>query len=240
MQIILIGYGKMGKTIEAIARTRGHQISHIIDIDNHSDLEKLENISDAVAIEFTQPQSVVDNLKVCISKNIPVVCGTTGWLAQRKMVEDFCLAHGSAFFYASNYSIGVNLFFELNQILAKLMQPHLNNYHVQLAETHHTEKKDAPSGTAITLAEGIMSEVPAFSQWVNEKSNDSNHLSILSYRVDDVPGTHTVGYDSEYDSIEIKHTAHSRQGFALGAVIAAEWLLNKKGVFSMKDLLKTT
>jgi 4-hydroxy-tetrahydrodipicolinate reductase len=240
MQIILIGYGKMGKTIEEIAHSRGHQISQIIDIDNHSDLEKLENISDTVAIEFTQPHSAVDNLKICISKNIPVVCGTTGWLADRKMVEDFCLAHNSAFFYASNYSIGVNLFFNLNHTLAKLMQPHLDSYQVQLTETHHTEKKDAPSGTAITLAEGIINEVYVFDQWINEESGDSNQLPILSYRVDDVPGTHAVAYHSEYDTIEIKHTAHSRQGFALGAVIAAEWLLNKKGVFSMEDLLKTT
>ncbi|MCU0444111.1 MAG: 4-hydroxy-tetrahydrodipicolinate reductase [Microscillaceae bacterium] len=237
MRIALIGYGKMGKIIEQIALQRGHQISGRINIDNQDDLWLLNRQNTDVAIEFTQPESVIENLKYCINQQIPVVCGTTGWLNHKPEIEQLCVAKPSAFFYASNFSIGVNLFFQLNQHLARLMATY-PQYEVKMEEIHHTEKKDAPSGTAITLAEGILAQLPHKKQWVNQATENSTELSIISKREPHVPGTHTVVYQSSIDEIEIKHTAHSREGFALGAVLAAEFVADKVGVFGMEDLLK--
>ena len=235
MKITLIGYGKMGKTIEQIALERGHQISHIIDVSNAKDLHQIKKGDTEVAIEFTQPESAFENVKYCTQNQIPIVCGTTGWLEKRSIIEQICQERESAFFYASNYSIGVNIFFKINQILAKMMNQY-PQYNINIEEIHHTEKKDAPSGTAITLAEGIINEVSRKTGWkLNE--NIENQVNITALRQPNVAGTHTVSYQSDIDSIEIKHTAHSRQGFALGAVLAAEWLRDKKGVFGMSDLL---
>lgn len=235
MKIALLGYGKMGKAIEEIAIERGHQIVLKIDADNLHDLEKIHE-ADA-AIEFTQPESVVSNLKACINKGVPVVCGTTGWLQERNAVEAYCREKAGTFFYASNFSLGVNLFFKLNEVLARMM----NNYpayEVEIDEIHHTQKKDAPSGTAITLAEGIIHSIDRKTQWVNAKDMDPKSLVIRSFREDPAPGTHKVKYMSEVDDIEIRHTAHSRKGFALGAVLVAEWIIGRKGVLGMGDFLK--
>ena len=236
MKIALIGYGKMGKAIERIARERGHEIVLKIDIENGRDLTP-ENLSRAdVAIEFTGPSSAPDNLLKCAAVPIAVVCGSTGWLhlypAVRKAFEE----NKSAFLYASNFSVGVNIFFELNRKLASLMASH-REYSVEMREIHHTQKKDAPSGTAITLAEQIQAEIPALTQWVNRPAEKPGELPILSERIDPAPGTHSVKYYSAIDDIEIIHTAHSREGFAGGAVLAAEFIQNKKGIFSMKDVL---
>jgi 4-hydroxy-tetrahydrodipicolinate reductase len=237
MRIALIGYGKMGKIIEQIALQRGHEISGRVNIENQADLFLLSRQNTDVAIEFTQPESVIENLKYCINQQIPVVCGTTGWLAHKPEIEKLCLEKPSAFFYASNYSIGVNLFFQLNQYLAKIMAAY-PQYEVKMEEIHHTEKKDAPSGTAITLAEGVLANFAHKTHWVNQPAEQANELSIISKREPHVPGTHTVVYQSVIDEIEIKHTAHSREGFALGAVLASEFLADKIGVFGMEDLLK--
>lgn len=235
MRITLIGYGKMGKTIEKIALERGHQIAQIIDVNNGKDLFSIQNTATDVAIEFTQPESAFENVKYCAENQIPIVCGTTGWLEKRPLIEQICQEKGSAFFYASNYSIGVNIFFKINQLLAKMMN-HYPQYEISIEEIHHTEKKDAPSGTAINLAEGIIGEIPRKIGWKLEE-NVANQINISALRQPNVAGTHTIFYQSEIDTIEIKHTAHSRQGFALGAVLAAEWLKDKKGVFGMNDLL---
>jgi 4-hydroxy-tetrahydrodipicolinate reductase len=236
MRIALIGYGKMGKAIEQIAVGRGHEIVLKIDLDNGHELTK-ENLSKAdVAIEFTGPSSAPANLLKCAEAGIPVVCGSTGWLEKYPLVKDAFEKYGSAFLYASNFSIGVNIFFELNKKLAILMAPHLE-YGVELRETHHTQKKDAPSGTAITLAEQVLAEIPSLKTWVNRPVEKAGELSIISKRLDPAPGTHMVKYHSPIDDIEIIHTAHSREGFAGGAVLAAEFLRNKKGIFSMKEVL---
>ncbi len=237
MKIALIGYGKMGKTIEQIALKRQHEIVARIDKENQADLTNLRKLGAEVAIEFTQPATAYENLKACIDQKIPVVSGTTGWLEQKPMLEDYCTARKGAFFYASNYSIGVNLFFQLNQWLAKLMQAY-PQYEVSLEEIHHTEKKDAPSGTAITLAEGILPFYPEKQGWTNEATSSAEKLNIFSKRVANVPGTHSIFYQSEIDAIEIKHTAFGREGFATGAVLAAEWIVGKEGVFGMNDLIK--
>jgi 4-hydroxy-tetrahydrodipicolinate reductase len=234
MKILLIGYGKMGKIIEGIATSRGHEIVGRIDVnDNFSDFNKPAD----VAIEFTQPEAAVNNLRTCFEKGIPVVCGTTGWLDKKSEIEKYCLEKNGTFFYASNYSLGVNLFFKLNELLAQLMDryPH---YAVSIDETHHTQKKDAPSGTAITLAEGVIKNLNRKKEWKLGATDNTEALSINSFRVDPAPGTHTVKYQSAIDDLEITHTAHSREGFALGAVMVAEWLANKKGVFTMDDFLK--
>lgn len=243
MNILLLGYGKMGKTIEQIALQRGHQIAGRIDADNHADLETLPADAVDVVIEFSSPESAFDNIMVCLDRGWPVVCGTTGWLNRRAEVEQRCAKQKGAFFYASNYSIGVNLFFRLNRTLAQFMR-HYPSYKVSMTEIHHTEKKDAPSGTAITLAEGLMEQLTNKQRWVvkgndNEspKSELTDAVEIESLRQGTVPGTHTVRYDSDVDRIEITHIAHSRQGFAVGAVIAAEWLAGRQGVFGMDDLL---
>lgn len=234
---MLLGYGKMGKTIEKIAVDKGHQVPFIIDYNNIGELQNVKATDVDVAIEFTQPESAYHNVKYCIEQNIPVVCGTTGWLEKKSELEQLCISKGSAFFYASNYSVGVNLFFHFNKILAKIMGNY-PIYQISMDEIHHTEKKDAPSGTAITLAEGILENISNKKSWVNEATDDSTLLPIISKRIENVSGTHSVYFDSEVDSIEIKHTAHNRHGFASGAVVAAEWLIGKKGVFGMDDLLK--
>ncbi len=235
MKITLIGYGKMGKTIEQIATQRGHQISHIIDVSNAHDLKTIKKEDTDVAIEFTQPESAFENVRYCVENQIPVVCGTTGWLDKKSVVEQVCQEKKGAFFYASNYSIGVNIFFKINQILAKMMNSY-PQYKVSIEEIHHTEKKDAPSGTAITLAEGIIENLERKKGW-NLSEDTADQIKITAIREANVAGTHTVFYQSDIDTIEIKHIAHSRQGFALGAVLAAEWLKDKQGVFGMNDLL---
>jgi 4-hydroxy-tetrahydrodipicolinate reductase len=237
MRIVLIGYGKMGKEIERIAIDRGHQIVSKIDIENPDDLISLTNKEVDVAIEFSNPVSAFSNIMKCIEKQIPIVCGTTGWLEKKTEVEKATQSFDSTFFYASNYSIGVNLFFKLNKQLAKLMQPHAG-YDIYTNEIHHIEKKDSPSGTAITIAEGIMSQYPNKNQWVNNEIPGADEIAIWSQRESTKPGTHTVKYISKVDQIEVTHEAFSREGFALGAVIAAEWILDKKGVLGMDDMLK--
>lgn len=242
MKIALIGYGKMGKTIEKIAQSRGHEIVLRLDVNNPDDFHLLNQAD--VAIEFTRPESAVGNLEKCIKLGVPVVCGTTGWLRHFDDIASLTQSSESAFFYASNYSIGVNIFFEINRKLAEMMQTQ-PQYSVSLEEIHHTQKLDAPSGTAITLAEGILQNISRKTRWICEEEAHPNanadkteqDLVIMSKRIDPAPGTHIIRYDSAIDSIEITHTAHSREGFATGAVLAAEWLLDKKGVFSMKDML---
>ena len=236
MNIALLGYGKMGKAIEEIALQRGHKIVLRITDQNIEELTK-ENIKKAdVAIEFTNPQSAVSNILFCLNQNVPVISGTTGWLPQLKTVEGKCNEKKGAFLYASNFSVGVNIFFELNKKLALLMKPH-TNYEISLEETHHTQKKDAPSGTAITLAGEIIKTSTKKNKWVNNITENENELSIISKRIDEVAGTHSVKYTSEIDDIEIIHTANNRKGFAQGAVLAAEFIAGKKGIFSMKDVL---
>ncbi|MGX5817411.1 4-hydroxy-tetrahydrodipicolinate reductase [Chitinophaga lutea] len=236
MKIALIGYGKMGKTIEAIALQRGYEIVHRIDVNSPELLEK-EHLGQAdVAIEFTTPETAYHNILKCFDANVPVVCGTTGWLDKLPEVTAQCLEKHQAFLYASNFSIGVNIFFELNRRLAELMGPHAD-YNVSMEEIHHTQKKDAPSGTAITLAEQILDKVPGKKEWVNHATKVPGELGIISKRIDPAPGTHIIEYHSPIDTITITHTAHSREGFAAGAVTAAAWLKGKKGIFSMKDVL---
>ena len=236
MRIVLIGYGKMGKEIERIAMDRGHQIVSKIDIENPDDLISLTNKEVDVAIEFSNPISAFSNIMKCIEKQIPIVCGTTGWLEKKAEVEKATKSFDSTFFYASNYSIGVNLFFKLNKQLAKLMQPHAG-YDIYTNEIHHVEKKDSPSGTAITIAEGIMSQYSNKTKWVNNEIPGADEIAIWSQRESTKPGTHTVKYISKVDQIEVTHEAFTREGFALGAVIAAEWILGKKGVLGMDDML---
>ncbi len=236
MKIALIGYGKMGKAIEEIALQRSHEIVLRIHIDNTEEFT-VNNVQQAdVAIEFTSPHSAVDNIKKCIDAGVPVVSGSTGWLSRWDEVTGYCKQNNGSLLYASNFSIGVNLFFELNTYLAKLMSKY-EEYGVSLEEIHHTEKKDAPSGTAITLAEQVMQFIPGKKSWVNELSNEPTALCIISKRIDPAPGTHSIKYSSAIDDIEIIHTAHNRQGFAGGAVLAAEYLYGKKGIYSMKDVL---
>ena len=236
MNIALIGYGKMGKAIEEIALERGHKIVLKINDENLGDFTK-ENTGKAdVAIEFTSPHSAFDNIKKIIEYGVPVVCGSTGWTERIHEINDYCKEQNGSFLYASNFSVGVNIFFELNKKLASLMAPHAE-YNISMEEIHHTQKKDAPSGTAITLAEQILEQVQRKNKWVNEQSSDAAELSIISKREDPAPGTHSIKYSSPIDDIEIIHTAHNRQGFALGAVLAAEFINGKKGIFSMKEVL---
>jgi len=237
MNIVLIGYGQMGKEIEKIAVSRGHKIVLTIDKDNLNDLTP-DNLSKVdIAIEFTRPESSVDNYKKCFANNTPVVSGTTGWLEKLPEIIKHCENNNSAFFYASNFSLGVNIFFELNKKLAQMISP-FDDYSVKINEIHHTRKLDAPSGTAITLAEGIISNINRFNTWKNSETTNNNELPIISFREGDVPGTHEIIYDSDIDTISIKHEAKNRKGFALGAVLAAEFLKDKKGIFGMSDLLK--
>lgn len=230
MKIALLGYGRMGKAIEKIAKDRGHEIVAKIDKDNP--LDSLNNAD--VAINFSVPNAALANITNALNVGIPVVCGTTGWLDHKKEVDALCNKLEGAFLYASNFSLGVNLFFELNKKLASYMQG-FPEYKVEIEEIHHTQKLDAPSGTAITLAEGVIDN-SKHEQW-HLDGEVQEGFPIKALRENDVPGTHTVSYHSEIDSIEITHTAHSRTGFALGAVVAAEWILGKKGVFGMRDVL---
>ena len=236
MKIALIGYGKMGKAIEEVALDKGHEIVLKIDVQNNEDFTK-ENLQKAdVAIEFTGPHSAYENVKKCIQFGVPVVSGSTGWLEKWNEISALCDTNNGSLVYSSNYSIGVNLFFELNKQLAKLMEPY-DSYDVNMKEIHHTEKKDAPSGTAITLAEQILANLGRKNQWVNSPSSTPSDLLITSERIDPAPGTHTVTYQSPIDTIEITHTAHNRKGFATGAVLAAEFAKNKSGIFTMKEVL---
>lgn len=233
MKIALLGYGKMGKVIERIALERGHEI--VLKKDHDNTFEGLLNAD--VAIDFSVPDSAVGNISECLNNRIPVISGTTGWLADYPKMAQLCEEKNGSFIYASNFSLGVNVFFELNEYLAKMMA-NLKQYNVSMEEIHHTQKLDAPSGTAITLAEGVIKHTD-YANWTLE-TPISNEIHIEAKRIENVPGTHSIFYDSEVDQIEIKHTAHSREGFALGAVVAAEWLVGKKGVFTMKDVLGLT
>jgi 4-hydroxy-tetrahydrodipicolinate reductase len=226
----------MGKAIEEIAISKGHEIVLKIDLSNTSDFTK-ENVQKAnVAIEFTGPHTAFENISSCIEWGVPVISGSTGWLAHFEKAKKLCEEKKGCLLYASNFSIGVNLFFEINKQVAALMEPY-ENYDVSMTETHHTEKKDAPSGTAISLAEQILAKIGRKNKWVNEASNKASDLIIRSERIDPAPGTHSVTYASPIDSIEITHTAHTRKGFAGGAVLAAEFANQKIGIFTMKDVL---
>ncbi len=237
MKIALIGYGKMGHSIEEIAIQKGHEIILCIKVQNLKDFTK-ENLQQAdVAIEFTSPQSAAENIIKCIDAGVAVVSGTTGWMQQWESVKQHCTDKNGALIYASNFSIGVNLFFEFNSFLAKLMSQH-QDYNIMIEEIHHTAKKDAPSGTAITLAEQILKYSNYKKSWVNYASENREELGIISKRTDPVPGTHKIKYSSDIDEIELIHTAHSRKGFAAGAVLAAEYIYGKKGIFTMKDVLR--
>ena len=234
MKIALLGYGKMGKVIEGIALHRGHEIVGKITSSNR---EELKQLTADVAIEFSKPEAAYENVRFCIENNIPVACGTTGWLDRKPELEILTQTCNATFFYASNFSIGVNVLFKLNQHLANMMRDQ-NEYSVQIDEVHHVEKKDSPSGTAISLAQGIMKFNTHIKKWVNKESKNSDELPISSFRIDQVPGTHVVKYASAIDDIEIRHIAHSREGFARGAVLVAEWLPCKKGVLGMEDFLQ--
>lgn len=235
MKILLMGYGKMGKVIERFALERGHTIAAKIDLENQAEFDQLTKNEVDIAIEFSHPSSAFNNTKKCIEKGFPIIVGTTGWLAQKPEIEQLTIEKQGTFLYASNYSVGVNLFFELNKKLAKLMSPY-SFYEVNTREVHHTEKKDAPSGTAITLAEGLIGNLIGKTNWINNEIAKPNEIPIWSEREAKVPGTHIVRYISEVDEIEISHKAVSREGFALGAIVAAEWAVNQKGVLSLADL----
>ena len=236
MNIALIGYGKMGKAIETIAIERGHTVSLKIDISNLDQFTTANLRLCDVAIEFTGPETAAENITRCLNAGVPVICGSTGWLHQLETVTQLCKEVDSALLYASNFSIGVNLFFELNEHLATLM----NNYpayDVSIEEIHHTQKKDAPSGTAISIADQLLEINSNKKKWVNQVAAIPEELSIISKRIDPAAGTHSVKYSSAIDDIEIIHTAHNRQGFATGAVLAAEFIQHKKGIYGMKDVL---
>ncbi|MNR97750.1 4-hydroxy-tetrahydrodipicolinate reductase [compost metagenome] len=230
MKIALLGYGKMGQVIERIATERGHEI--VLKKDEFNTYEGLSNAD--VAIDFSVPMAAVDNISSCFHAKVPVVSGTTGWLEHYDEMEALCKELNGGFISSSNFSLGVNIFFGLNEYLAKLMAP-FDSYKVEMEEIHHTQKLDAPSGTAISLAKGVI-ENSSYTNWTLEEAKE-NEIHIEAKRIGTVPGTHTVTYNSVVDSIEIKHTAHNREGFALGAVIAAEWLAGKQGIFTMKDVL---
>lgn len=231
MKIALLGYGKMGKVIERIALERGHEI--VLKKDENNTFEGLENAD--VAIDFSVPSAAVTNISTCFEKGIPVISGTTGWLENYDKMVALCNEKNGAFIYGSNFSLGVNLFFELNNYLAKMMAKFSSVYKVSMEEIHHTQKLDAPSGTAISLAKGVI-ENSDYAGWSIDNAAE-NDIFIDVKRIAEVPGTHSIFYNSDVDYIEIKHVAHNREGFALGAVIAAEWIVGKKGVFSMKDVL---
>jgi len=231
MNIALLGYGKMGKTIEQIAIKRGHNIVLTVDKDDRDyDISKAD-----VAIDFSIPSVAFHNISNCITNGVPVISGTTGWLDHYDEAVALCEEQNGAFIYASNYSLGVNIFFELNKTLAKMMST-LKQYNVSMEEIHHTQKLDAPSGTAISLANDIIAQHTEYDSWKLDKGDETS-IPIVAKRIEDVPGTHTVDYSSEVDTISIEHIAHNRQGFALGAVVAAEWIVGKTGVFTMNDVL---
>ena len=248
MKLALLGYGKMGKEIEKVALQKGHSISFRIDKENKEELEQLSSQNTDVVIEFTSPESAFENVKFCLEKGVSVVCGSTGWNEQKKEIEKLILDKNNlAFFWASNFSIGVTIFLEINAFAAKLMQKY-EDYNLEITEIHHTEKKDAPSGTAITVAETILENYNSKQEWQLVENNEKNNLNknsintttipIFALREEEVKGTHTTTYFSEVDQISLSHKAYSREGFAKGAVLAAEFLKDKKGVFGMKELLK--
>ncbi|MEO6188528.1 MAG: 4-hydroxy-tetrahydrodipicolinate reductase [Ginsengibacter sp.] len=243
MNIALIGYGKMGKAIEEIALQKGHNIVLRVNDENLEDLTKTNLQLADVAIEFTIPESAVENILLCFESRVPVVCGTTGWLDKMNFVEQKCSEMQGTFLTTTNFSVGVNIFFEINKRLAVLMESH-KKYSVEIEETHHTQKKDAPSGTAITLAQGIIGNSSSKNKWIlqrgmeNESGDAASEIPITSKRIDPAPGTHLVKYSSPVDDIEIIHTAHNRKGFAVGALLAAEFIHDKKGIFTMKDVLQ--
>ena len=230
MKIALLGYGKMGQVIERIALERGHEI--VLKKDENNTFDGLSTAD--VAIDFSVPTAAVPNISSCFHANVPVISGTTGWLEHYDEMVALCTAKNGGFISSSNFSLGVNIFFELNEYLAKIMSK-FDSYKVEMEEIHHTQKLDAPSGTAISLAKGVI-ENSSYTNWTLEKP-EANQIHIEAKRIGTVPGTHTVTYNSVVDAIEIKHTAHNREGFALGAVIAAEWIIGKQGVFTMKDVL---
>ncbi|MBP8793199.1 MAG: 4-hydroxy-tetrahydrodipicolinate reductase [Lutibacter sp.] len=231
MKIALLGYGRMGQTIERFAVQRGHEI--VLKVDENTESYDI-TIAD-VAIDFSIPSVAFNNISNCLKNNVPVVSGTTGWLDNFEEAKKLCNTNKGGFIYSSNYSLGVNIFFELNEYLAKMMA-NLKQYEITMEEIHHTKKLDEPSGTAITLAEGIIKNTDK-KNWALNVTTEANEIPIVAKRIEDVPGTHSVAYTSEVDTIDIKHTAHSRDGFALGAVIASEWLVGKTGVFTMRDVL---
>ena len=231
MKIALLGYGKMGKIVEKLAVKKGHTI--VSRINQYSSKEEI--LKADIAIEFSTPQAAVSNIKFCLENDIPIVSGTTGWLAHYDKMIKLCENRNGSFIYASNFSIGVNLFFSINEYVSNLMKP-WKDYQVSIEEIHHSKKLDAPSGTAITLAEGILKNSDKKNWKLNEEADDT--IKITAKRMDEVKGTHIINYDSNIDTISIKHEAYSRDGFALGAVLAAEWLADKKGIFTMKDVLQ--
>ncbi|MBB2151663.1 4-hydroxy-tetrahydrodipicolinate reductase [Pedobacter gandavensis] len=242
MKIALLGYGKMGQIIERFALERGHEVVLKINSRNQDELN-VTNLSKAdVAIDFSVPDAAIPNIYLCFEANVPIVVGSTGWYGQLQEVKDACLSRNNTLLYGSNFSIGVNIFFHINQVLAKVMN-NFPAYDVQVEEIHHTQKLDSPSGTAMTIAESIIDELDSKKEWVNELVGSpfedvvkKDQVLIESHRIEHVPGTHTVVYSSEVDDIEIKHTAHNRAGFALGAIVAAEWLQNKQGFYNIADI----
>lgn len=243
MKIVLLGYGKMGQLIEKFALKRGHEVVLVVDASNRDDI-KIQDLQDAdIAIDFSTPDAALENISLCFEADLPIVVGTTGWYEHLSEVKEICLEANQSLLYGSNFSIGVNVFFHINRMLAKAMDPY-KQYDVQVEEIHHIHKLDAPSGTAITIAEGILNNSTSKQTWVNEVVgtaesgiiNKPDELLIESLRIEEVPGTHTVLYSSEVDQIEFKHTAHNRDGFALGAVVAAEWLNKKKGFYQVTEI----
>ncbi len=239
MKIAIIGYGRMGKSIEGLAKSAGHEVVQIFGSTNPEEFT-IENLKKAdVAIDFSLPHTAYSNITTCIKAGVPVVSGTTGWLEKYEDVKSVCIEQKGAFFYASNFSIGVNIFMEINERLAELMNTQ-TAYDISMTEIHHTRKLDAPSGTAITLAKGIMENVDRKSDYSLDQSGEKDCIHIDAVREGDVPGTHIIRYQSETDTLEIKHEAHSRIGFAKGAILAAEWLIGKEGVFGMRDMLRSS
>ncbi|MBD1431895.1 MULTISPECIES: 4-hydroxy-tetrahydrodipicolinate reductase [Sphingobacterium] len=242
MKVVILGYGKMGQLIEKFAMKRGHEIFLIVDKDNREFISASDIAEADVAIDFSEPAAALDNIHLCFEANLPIVVGTTGWYTHLDEVKSICEDENQTMLYGSNFSIGVNVFFHVNKLLAKAMSPY-QQYDVQVEEIHHIHKLDAPSGTAITIAEGILENTPGKTNWVNnvidtgeEVIAKPDELLIESHRIEEVPGTHTVLYSSEVDQIEFKHTAHSRAGFALGAVVAAEWVQDKKGFYQVTEM----
>ena len=238
MKAAIIGYGKMGREIEKILAERGHETVLVIDAENTADLDARHLAEVDVALEFTTPTTAYDNIRTCIACGTPVVSGTTGWVTRLPELEALCREKGGALFYASNFCLGVNLLFKLNRQLAALIDRIGGGYEVEIEEVHHVHKKDAPSGTAITLAEGIMANLHTKTGWVNDVPAAPEQIEIRSVREGEIPGIHTVGYESEDDRLELRHTIKNRRTLALGAVVAAEFLCNKRGVFTMDDLLE--
>jgi 4-hydroxy-tetrahydrodipicolinate reductase len=236
MNIALIGYGKMGKSIEKMATQRGHHISSIVDLDSQEKLSEIAPDNTDVVIEFSNPSSAFDNIGACLRQKVPVISGTTGWLDQLPDIEELCVAHGGTFLTTSNFSLGVNILFKLNEWLSQVIGQ-FPDYKIDIEETHHLQKLDKPSGTAITLAEDIIKTHPHYRRWALDASKE-NDIKIASFRQEEVAGKHVIKYHSSIDTIAITHEAHSREGFTLGAVLVAEWIQDKKGIFTMNDFIK--